>query len=328
MENSRYPLKRSDGSAGNGAASPDWKGEKMKRKPALVVVLLLLSLLVPLSVSGCTDQSTSTNPSQPGSTLAGKTITAFVGSASKPPMDEAARVFENQTGVKIYLTYGGSGTVLSQMELSQTGDLYIPGSPDYLEKANAKKITDPATTRIVAYLVPAICVQPGNPKNIQSLQDLAGPGITVGIGNPATGCVGLYAVEILESNHLLPEVYKNVITQAASCDATATLISLKSVDAILGWSVFHSWNPQNIDAVYLKPEQLPRLAYIPAAISNFSQEKEAAGAFIDFLTSPAGQEIFRKWGYDVTEAEARKYAPNAKIGGDYQLPDGYKALVK
>ena len=285
-------------------------------------------LLSFLAMVGCSGPSKPTTSSPIASPLAGKTITAFIGSASKPPMDEAARAFESRTGVKVYLTYGGSGTVLSQMELSKTGDLYIPGSPDYLVKSNAKQITDPATAKIAAYLIPAICVQHGNPKNIQSLADLARPGITVGIGNPATVCVGLYAVEILESNLLLAGVFPNIITQAASCDNTATLISLKSVDAVMGWSVFHNWNPQNIDTIYLQPEQLPRLAYIPAAISTFTKEKEAAGAFIDFLTSQAGQDIFRKWGYDVTEAEARKYAPNAKIGGEYQLPDSYKALIK
>jgi molybdate transport system substrate-binding protein len=300
----------------------------MKSRTNLVVLFLLISLLFLVSVAGCAGPSTAVTLTQNTSSLVGKTITAFVGSASQPPMDEAAAAFESQTGVKVYLTYGGSGTVLSQMELSQTGDLYIPGSPDYLEKANAKRVTDPATMKIVAYLVPAICTQPGNPKNIRSLADLTGPGITVGIGNPATVCVGLYAVEILESNHLLNDVYKNIITQASSCANTAALISLKSVDAIMGWSIFHSWNPENIEAVYLQPEQLPRLAYIPAAIATFSQEKEAAGAFIDFLTSAAGQNIFRKWGYDVTEAEARKYAPGAKIGGDYQLPDAYKAFIK
>jgi molybdate transport system substrate-binding protein len=301
---------------------------RLKSRINLVLTSLFISLPVIVSLGGCAGPSASAATPETSPSLAGKTIAAFVGSASKPPMDEAAKAFESLTGAKVYLTYGGSGTVLSQMELSQTGDLYIPGSPDYLEKANAKQVTDPTTMKIVAYLVPAICVQPGNPKNIRSLADLARPDVTVGIGNPATVCVGLYAVEILESNHLLNEVYKNVVTQAASCANTAALISLKSVDAILGWSVFHSWEPENIEAVYLQPEQLPRLAYIPAAISTFSQEKEAAGAFIDFLTSPAGQDIFRKWGYDVTEEEVRKYAPGAKIGGDYQLPDAYQALIK
>jgi len=260
--------------------------------------------------------------------MSGKEIWVFAGSASKPALDEAASTFEKQSGVRVYLTYGGSGSVLSQMELSKTGDIYIPGSPDYMVKAENKKLIDPTSTKIVAYLIPAINVQPGNPRNIQSLSDLAKPGIKVGIGNPTTVCVGLYAIEILDKNNLLPDIYRNIITQASSCDNTAALISLKSVDAVMGWSVFRDWDPQNIDTVYLEPEKISRLAYIPAAISNFSKEKEAAAAFVNFLITPAGQDIFRKWGYDVTEAEAREYAPNAQIGGEYQLPESYKALIK
>ena len=195
------------------------------------------------AVSTASNSTASTTSTPAAASLSGKEISVFAGSASKPALDEAADVFGKQTGVKVYLTYGGSGTVLSQMELSKTGDLYIPGSPDYLVKAESKKITDPTTTKIVAYLIPAINVQSGNPKNIQSLSDLAKPGIKVGIGNPTTVCVGLYAIEILDKNQLLADVYKNIITQASSCDNTATLISLKSVDAVMGWSVFHSWDP-------------------------------------------------------------------------------------
>jgi molybdate transport system substrate-binding protein len=299
----------------------------MKIKHSLVILSVLIGVLLIASFAGCSGEVASSSPSQKSS-LAGKELAVFAGSASKPPLDAVAKAFENQTGVKVYVTYGGSGTVLSQMELSKTGDIYMPGSPDYLAKAEKDGVTDPSTTKIVAYLIPSICVQNGNPKNIQSLSDLARPGITVGIGNPNAVCVGLYAVEILDNNHLLGDVYKNIVTQAASCDGTATLISLKAVDAVLGWSVFHDWDPKHIDIVYLKPEQISRLAYIPAAISTFSKEKEASAAFINFLASPSGQDIFKKSGYDVTEAEARKYAPNAGIGGEYQLPESYKALVK
>jgi molybdate transport system substrate-binding protein len=298
-----------------------------KNKGVTVPVLLFLAL-VTLVMAGCGGASSPVISTTSVSPLAGKELSVFAGSASKPALDETAALFEKQTGVKVYITYGGSGSVLSQMELSQIGDIYVPGSPDFLVKAEKKKITDPATTKIVAYLIPAINVQPGNPKNIQSLADLTKPGVTIGIGNPTTVCVGLYAIEILDNNHLLADVYKNIVTQTSSCDNTATLISLKSVDAVLGWSVFHHWDPENIDTIYLKPDQVTRLAYIPAAVSTYCKEREAAAAFIDFLTSAAGQEIFKKWGYDVTEDEARKYAPDAEIGGEYQLPESYNSLFK
>lgn len=279
-------------------------------------VIVLAALLIGISLLGC------------AATAEQQTITAFCGAASKPAIEEVARAFTEKTGIKVYLTFGGSGTVLSQMELSKSGDLYIPGSPDYIVIAEQRGVIEPKSVKIIAYLVPAILVQPGNPRNIKTLSDLAKPGIRVGIGNPEAVCVGLYAVEILERDNLLEAVGKNIVTYAESCEKTASLIALKSVDAILGWDVFHSWNPKSIDIVYLKPEQIPRIAYIPAVISKFSKDKDSALKFLNFLDSPESQKIFSKWGYIVADSEARKFAPSAEIGGEYKLPKYYKPLVK
>ena len=270
-------------------------------------LLLLAGLLAVLALGGCAKGQE-------------KAITAFVGSASKPAMEEAAQTFERETGIKVYLNFSGSGTMLSQMKISKSGDLYIPGSPDYMVLAERDGVIDPGTVKIISYLVPAILVQQGNPRNIKALSDLAKPGLKVGIGNPDAVCVGLYAIEVLDYNNLLEDVEKNIVTHTESCSKTATLVALKSVDAILGWRVFAHWHPDSIDVVYIQPEQLPRLAYIPGAISTFSQDKKSAQRFLDYLVSPQGQQIFSKWGYIATESEARKYAPNAEIGGEYVIP--------
>lgn len=282
-----------------------------------VSLILLCSLVTLLFFGGCKN-----------SAEAPKELLVFAGSASKPALDEAAKAFEAQTGIKVILNYGGSGTMLSQMKLAQTGDIYIPGSPDYLIKAERENVIDSSTTQIIAYLLPVISVQKGNPKNIQSLADLTKPGIKVGIGNPSTVCVGLYAIEIFEKAGLLESVYGNIITNAESCEKTATLLSLKSVDAIIGWDVFHHWDADNIDTVYLQPEQTPRIAYIPAAISIYSKNTTDAQAFITFLTSDEGRAVFQKWGYITNETEIRQFAPDAAIGGEYELPESYKALLK
>jgi molybdate transport system substrate-binding protein len=288
----------------------------------------VIFLIIIGGISGCgqtslSSQSPSGNPQKANSTVAAKEIMVFSGSASKPPLDEAAQVFEKNTGVKVYLTYGGSGSVLSQMKLSKTGDVYIPGSPDYLVKSNRDSVTESDSSKIISYLIPVMAVQHGNPKGIQSLSDVAKPGIKVGIGNPKAVCVGLYAIEILDYNHLLTEVNKNIVTNADSCEATASLITLKAVDAVIGWDVFHYWVPDKIDIIYLKPEQLPRIAYIPAAVSTYTKDKESSKLFIDFLASKSSQDIFKKWGYITTEFEAKTFSPNASIGGEYVLPPNY-----
>jgi len=248
-------------------------------------------------------------------------ITAFCGAASKPALEEAARTFEANTGIKVDLQFSGSGTMLSQLKMSRRGDLYIPGSPDYMVKAEREAVVDPKSTRIISYLVIVINVQHGNPRNIRNLSDLARPGMRVGIGNPEAVCVGLYAVEVLEKAGLLRQVRENIVTHAPSCSATAALLVMKKVDAIIGWRVFSKWNPDKIDAVLLRPDEVPRVAYIPAAVSSYSRDRQSAQRFTDFLTSHDGQKIFAKWGYIATELEARRFAPRAKIGGEYQLPD-------
>jgi len=288
---------------------------ELEKVISLILTGVLVGLLILIATGGCAKGGQ-------------KTITAFCGSASKPAIEEAAKVFEQGTGIKVYLNFSGSGTMLSQMKLSRSGDLYIPGSPDYMVMAEHDGVVEPESVKIISYLVPAILVQHGNPKNIQSLSDLAKPGIEVGIGNPEAVCVGLYAVEILEYSNLLEEVGRNIITHAESCSRTASLVALKAVDAILGWRVFSEWHPDTIDVVSLKPEQIPRLSYIAGAISTFTEDRESAQKFLDFLVSPQGQEIFSKHGYIATESEARRFAPNAEIGGEYKLPETYEPLGK
>jgi len=240
-------------------------------------------------------------------------ILAFCGSASKPALEEAAATFENETGIKVELQFGGSGTVLSQMEISETGDLFIPGSPDYLIKAIDDNVVYPDTTEALVYLVPAIITTEGNPKNITCLEDLAGPGITVGIGDPESVCVGQYAVAVLENAGLYEAVSKNIVVHAESCAKTASLVAMGSVDAVIGWRVFHYWNPEKTEVVYINPEHLPGISYVPAAVSRYTKNFDMAKQFIDFLTSSEGKSIFQKYGYLATEAEAREYAPEAVI---------------
>ena len=254
----------------------------------------------------------------------GEELFVFAGAASKPPTEEAAKIFEMKTGVKVYLTFGGSGFVLSQMTLAKKGDIYFPGSSDYMELAKKKNLVFHETEKKVVYLVPAINVQKGNPKRVKSLNDLAQPGLRVAIGNPDGVCVGLYAVEIIEKN-LKPDektaFRKNLVNYTESCEKTATAISLKAADAVIGWRVFQYWDPERIQSIPLKKEQIPRIGYIPIAISKFTANRALAQSFIDFILSDEGRAIFKKYHYFMSPNEAFAWVGEKKqIGGEYTVP--------
>jgi len=251
-------------------------------------------------------------------------LLVFAGAAGKPPTEEVAKLFREKTGISVDLVFGGSGFVLSQMKLSRKGDLYFPGSSDFMELAKKEGLVFSETEKIIVYLVPAITVQKGNPHGIHTLRDLTKEGIRVAIAHPEMVCVGTYAVEILEKNLNSSEkerFRKNLVNYVESCEKTANVVSLKSVDAVVGWSVFQHWDPDRIETVYLKPGEISRIGYIPIAVSRFVGDKRPAQRFIDFLLSPSGKEVFRKYHYFMEPGEARRLARHdTPVGGEYSLP--------
>ncbi len=256
--------------------------------------------------------------------LAGKTLELFVGAASKPATEEVAKAFEDKTGCRMLLHFGSSGAMLSQMKLTRRGDAYFPGSSDYMELAKREKLVVPETEKIVVYLVPAINVPANNPKKIEKLEDLARPGVRVGIARPDAVCVGAYAVEVLEKNGLAAAVKPNIVTYAESCEKTAQLVALGTVDAVLGWRVFQYWNPEKIKTVLLPPERVPRIGYIPIARSVFCRQPETLERFVAFLTGVEGRAIFSKWNYLSSVEDARKYTTkDCPVGGEWMLPKGW-----
>ena len=253
-----------------------------------------------------------------------QTLELFVGSATKPATEEAARLFEEKYGVNVELHFGGSGSMLSQMKLTGKGDIYFPGSSDFMEKAKKEGLVLPDSERIVVYLIPAINVQKGNPKDIQSLSGLAAPGVTFAIARPETVCVGLYAAEILDRAGLSQSLRPKIATYAESCAKTASLVALQTVDAVIGWRVFQYWAPDEIETVYLEPDQLPRIGYVPIAVSGSSKQPALARQFIDFVTSEEGKAIYAEWHYLISEEEARQFAPEATLGGEWELSEGWR----
>ncbi|HHN74435.1 MAG TPA: molybdate ABC transporter substrate-binding protein [Acidobacteria bacterium] len=227
----------------------------------------------------------------------------LAGSASRPVLEEALPALRTALGVEIDLDMGGSGSLLSRLELTHRGDIYLPGSHDFLERAIERKLVDGSTRTDLAWLAPALLVRRGNPRGITSLEDLTRSGIRVAIGEPRTVCVGLYAREVVEraglADRLLPR-----LGRARSCAALANLLAMGSVDAIIGWRVFEAWFPSRVEALPLPARLAPRLATVPGAVTRFSTHPLLARRVLDYLAGDAGRRIWRRHGYLTSRREA------------------------
>jgi len=196
-----------------------------------------------------------------------------------------------------------------------------------MEKAKRDGDVFAETEKVIVYLVPSINVQKGNPRGIRTLKDLTKPGLRVAIANPDGVCVGAYAVEIMENEFTPAEktaFKKNLTNYTGSCAKTATAISLKQADAVIGWRVFQYWDQERIETIPLSKEQIPRIGYIPIAVSKLTQNREAAQAFIDFLIGPEGQAIFAKYNYFASSDDAMAWLGAKKpVGGEYVVPSDW-----
>jgi molybdate transport system substrate-binding protein len=128
-------------------------------------------------------------------------------------------------------------------------------------------------------------------------------------------------------NGLLEQVMRNVVTFGGSCSKTANLAAMSQLDAILGWKVFHSWNPERVEYVPIAPQKIPRISYIPISIPIHTKDIELSRSFIDFVLSPSGMSVYRDQGYITDLEAARQLAPSASVGGEYTLPDEYFDLL-
>jgi len=248
----------------------------------------------------------------------------LVGAASKPAMEELIEAFMKKTGLKIEVSYGGSGVLLAQLQMSGRGDLYFPGSIDFIEHARRLKLIDPASVKKVVYLVPAICVQKGNPKNIKSLKDLCKKNVRIIIGNPECVCLGVFAAEMADkllTSSERKQFRKNIVNFVDSCSKVANSIALKTADAVIGWRVLEYWNKERIQTVKLPADEIIRISYLSIAITKNCKNRKLAEKFIEFMLND-GMKYFKKFHYFTKPEDAIKYVGAKKpIGGkNYKVP--------
>ena len=104
-------------------------------------------------------------------------LIVYCGAGVRPPLEEIAAAYEKENKVKIKFNFGGSAQMLAQIELSKQGDVFIPGEEYYIDITKKKNLNygEPVT---IAYWLPVILVQKGNPKNIKNLSGLTASGVT------------------------------------------------------------------------------------------------------------------------------------------------------
>jgi len=275
----------------------------MRRCSAAAIVVPLLMLLA----AGCRPPASpqpSPGAAAPSAAKPQDRLTVFAGAASKPALDELAKAYHEKSGVAVDVTYGGSGAVLTQFSQEHYGDVYVPGSDDFMDKAEQKDAVLKDTRTVLAYLVPALCVAKGNPKHVKGLADLTRADLRVVVGEPKSVCLGTIAQTVLTAEGTWDKVSAHVASYATSCENVLQALLLGEADVVIGRDVFARQHPDKVEALPL-PAKYSRTRNIPAAVIKWSPQAAAAQAFIAYLAGPEAKPVWEQHGY-TTEAPAAK----------------------
>lgn len=233
------------------------------------------------------------------------------GAGLQPAMDELGRLFTARTGIRVDFAYAGAGMLLSRLLTTRRGDLYIPGEAFYVDQAAQHGFV--AEDRPMCYLTPVIGVRKGNPERIRRLEDLARPGLRVGLGDPKAIAIGPISDRILKRAGLYEAVDKNVSIRAACVPELANALATRSVDAAIIWDVMAVQNAKHVDAVPIDPPYNEASEVLVALLTCSKHPKEAR-EFMDFVTSPEGAAVFHKHGYSTERPRGIRLAPRAAQG--------------
>ncbi len=128
-----------------------------------------------------------------------QTLVMHCAAGVRVPVEEIAAEYEKKYGVHVELQYGGSNTLLSQIQVNKYGtpDLFLAADDFYTDKAHKDGLAKERLS--IAYMRPVIAVPKDNPKNIQSIRDLLKDDIRVSLGSPEQAAIGLAIQERLKA---------------------------------------------------------------------------------------------------------------------------------
>ncbi len=221
----------------------------------------------------------------------GGTLSVFAAASLTDSFKALGQSFQKtHNGLTVQFNFAGSSTLVTQIEQGAKADVFASADTANMDKLKADGLTA-GEAQVFAHNQLAIVVAPGNPKHIQSLGDLARPGIVYISAAPSVPA-GKYALQALDKAGVkvtpksLETDVKSVLGKVQLGEADAGIVYATDIRAAAG----------RVDGVSI-PDADNVVATYPLAALKGSQDSDAANAFIAFVLSAEGQAILASYGF-------------------------------
>jgi molybdate transport system substrate-binding protein len=240
-------------------------------------------------------------------------IVLYCAAGIKKPVAEAAAAYaEEQFGVPVRIQYGGSGTLLTALQLKKSGDLYLAADVSYINIAREKGVL--AESIPLATQRAVIAVKKGNPKNIQSIKDLLREDVKFALANPDAASIGKLTKKVLEKTGEWKAIKEKAKVFKPTVNDILVDVRTGSVDAAIVWDANVKQDPEHLEMKTTDAFDAAKKR-ITIGVLKWTTNAPAVLRFARYLQAPGkGQEAFKKHGYEILpDADEWSIRPSLNI---------------
>jgi molybdate transport system substrate-binding protein len=286
----------------------------MKSKK-LIPVLLCAVVSALIITCGCT---------APTQTAQGKQVTVFAAASLTDAFTEIGQNYHaNHSDTNVTFNFDGSQILQTQIENGAYADIFASASNTQMNALKSQGYMNNSTVNVFAKNKLEVIIPKGNPAHIESMSDLAKPGVKIVIGVQSVP-VGNYTLQVLDKMandtaygpDYKNRVLSNVVSKEPNVNNVVTKVVLGEADA--GF-VYQSDVPvkqkDQVDKIVI-PDKYNVMAQYPIGILKQAKDPVLTQDFINYVNSPAGQAVLQKYGFIVPQGlttQSVVYLPSIKI---------------
>lgn len=242
-------------------------------------------------------------PVPPTATTGPRTLNVFAAASLTGSFTEIGKAFEAaHAGVTVKFNFAGSQVLSTQITQGAAADVFASANHTEMDKlVSANLVPQGAAMDFVTNLLEVI-LPANNPANLQTLQDLAKPGIKLVLEDKSVPA-GNYSLQILDNmskdatygSDFKTKVLANVVSYETDVKQVVAKVQLGEADAGIVYVT------DAIAAPTLKTINIPAnynvIAKYPIAALSNAPQPDLAAEFVAYILSADGQATMKKWGF-------------------------------
>lgn len=237
-------------------------------------------------------------------------LTLYCAAGMRAPVEAIAAEYRAEYDVEVQLHYGGSGTLLAQLEVASRGDLYLAGDDSYVNTAHGRGLV---RERIdLARMRPILAVRSGNPHGVRGIDDLVREDLVLGLADPEAAAIGRAGRKLLRASGDWSEVETAIDVTKPTVGELAADLVLGSIDVAILWDATVGQYPE-IDGIEVTAWEGEEREVTLGVLSSSEHPTEAL-RFARFLGArDRGLRHFRSEGFRVVEGDVWEETPEVLL---------------